>query len=336
MRNTMIPALMALTVLAGGVAVERVCAEEAAREPFTFALIGDIPRFGDKQVEPDLLPFKRLRDEINASGVAFVVHDGDFKSGASPCSDEEFQRWHRLTATFDAPFFFICGDNEWTDCHRPDAGGFDPVERLDMLRKLFYSQPRSLGGTTMPMVRQSDVADAGPCRKYSDNFLWEYGDIMFVGLNVQGSNNNLGRTAEMDGEFRERNDAVNAFLHYTFERAKKNGSLAVVIVIQANPRFENRGGGAQPDGYSDFRRVLEEETIAFGGRPVVLVHGDSHYFRIDKPMVASTSGRRVEYFTRVETFGTPDVHWIRATVDYDKPGLFLFEPMIVRDNIIEH
>ena len=298
MRNTMISALLTLTVLSGGVVVEHACAEEAAREPFTFALIGDIPRFGDKQVEPDLLPFKRLCDEINASGVAFVVHDGDFKSGASPCSDEAFQRWHRLTATFDAPFFFICGDNEWTDCHRPGAGGFDPVERLDMLRKLFYSRPRSLGGKTMPMVRQADVAEKDSYRKYSENFLWEYGDILFVGLNVQGSNNNLGRTEEMDSEFRGRNAAVNAFLHYCFARAKKNGSLAVVIVIQANPRFENRGDNAQPDGFSDFRRVLEEETLAFGGRPVVLVHGDSHYFRIDKPMIACRASQSSRLLNR--------------------------------------
>jgi hypothetical protein len=28
--------------------------------------------------------------------------------------------------------------------------------------------------------------------------------------------------------------------------------------------------------------LLREETVAFR-KPVVLVHGDSHYFRIDKP-----------------------------------------------------
>jgi hypothetical protein len=31
------------------------------------------------------------------------------------------------------------------------------------------------------------------------------------------------------------------------------------------------------------------------------------------------------HFTRVETFGAPDVQWIRATVDADDPNLFSFE-----------
>jgi hypothetical protein len=35
---------------------------------------------------------------------------------------------------------------------------------------------------------------------------------------------------------------------------------------------------------------------------VVAVHGDSHYPRIDKPLL-DADGRRVQNFTRVETFG---------------------------------
>ena len=33
-----------------------------------------------------------------------------------------------------------------------------------------------------------------------------------------------------------------------------------------------------------------------------MLHGDSHYFRVDKPFQDSV-GRRLENFTRVETFG---------------------------------
>lgn len=42
-------------------------------------------------------------------------------------------------------------------------------------------------------------------------------------------------------------------------------------------------------------------TIAFG-KPVAYVHGDSHYFRIDKPLL-DANGIRALNFTRVETFG---------------------------------
>ena len=70
--------------------------------------------------------------------------------------------------------------------------------------------------------------------------------------------------------------------------------------------------------------------------PVVLLHGDSHYFRIDKPMKSSVSMRRIENFTRVETFGSPDVHWILATVDHNDPNLFRFEQRIVKGNMVDH
>jgi hypothetical protein len=53
-------------------------------------------------------------------------------------------------------------------------------------------------------------------------------------------------------------------------------------------------------GYKDFLVALEEEVVAFG-KPVVLAHGDTHTFRVDKPMTSSTTGERVENFTRVET-----------------------------------
>jgi len=55
-------------------------------------------------------------------------------------------------------------------------------------------------------------------------------------------------------------------------------------------------------------------------RPVAYVHGDSHYFRVDKPFQDSL-GRRLENFTRVETFGNNaatgnnDVLWVKVIVD---------------------
>ena len=73
--------------------------------------------------------------------------------------------------------------------------------------------------------------------------------------------------------------------------------------------------------------------MAFG-KPVVLVHGDSHYFRIDKPL--TRVGRRLENFTRVETFGNPDVHWLRVTVDPHDANVFTFRPQIVRGNLVKH
>ena len=48
---------------------------------------------------------------------------------------------------------------------------------------------------------------------------------------------------------------------------------------------------------------LRDETTGFR-KPVAYVHGDSHYFRIGKPLLNS-AGQRPENFTRVEDLRRP-------------------------------
>src|SRR5258707_4719131 len=93
---------------------------------------------------------------------------------------------------------------------------------------------------------------------------------------------------------------------------------------------------AKPDGFRAFLLALRAEVIAFG-RPVVYVHGDTHTFRIDKPLFDS-QGRRLENFTRVETFGdnaangTNDVNWVKVLVNPHSREVFAFQPQIVPAN----
>jgi hypothetical protein len=78
------------------------------------------------------------------------------------------------------------------------------------------------------------------------------------------------------------------------------------------------------------------EVIAFR-KPVAYVHGDSHYFRVDKPFLSAT-GQRLENFTRVETFGdnaqngNNDVHWLKVLVDPHSRDVFAFQPQVVPAN----
>jgi hypothetical protein len=166
---------------------------------------------------------------------------------------------------------------------------------------------------------------------YPENGRWQWG-VTFATLHVVSSNNNRpttlpdGSVVGNEEEYQARNAAILKWLAETFDEAKKDGSPAVMLVIQANP-FEQ--DAAEPPGFSDFKRALEEEVVAFG-RPVVLIHGDSHQFRIDKPV---TSERRPLDFTRVKTFGNPNVHWVRATVDPRDEEIFSFEPEIVEENV---
>ena len=75
--------------------------------------------------------------------------------------------------------------------------------------------------------------------------------------------------------------------------------------------------------------------MAFG-ESVVYVHGDTHIFRVDKPLFGTTSRRSIENFTRVETFGHPNTHWVRAIVDPSDPNVFRFRPQLVKENLVSH
>lgn len=322
--------------LTGATAVQS--GQEGQSSRFEFGLIGDQQYDAESEGK-----FLHLMDDLSRAQLAFVVHDGDFKGG-QPCSDELFYRRRSEFQTSRHPLIYTPGDNEWTDCHYKGMGGYDPLERLAKLREIFFLGDQSLGQRTLYLERQSNDPKYA---KFRENVRWSYGEVLFVTLHIVGSNNNLGRTPENDLEYAERNRANLAWMRQAFDLAKRNRMRGVMLVMQANPFFEDTWSSghrrslriAPPDpqrsGYSDFLSALERETVAFE-MPVVLVHGDTHYFRIDKPMFSSASRRMVENFTRVETFGVPDVHWVRAIVDPKDPNLFTFKPEIVRKNLADH
>ena len=97
------------------------------------------------------------------------------------------------------------------------------------------------------------------------------------------------------------------------------------MFIHGNP-FEPEPSIPNLSGFGDFLRELETEVRRFGG-PVVLGHGDTHYFRIDKPLPRTRNKPRLMSFTRIETFASPDLHWIRVGIDLNNPSLFSFEPV---------
>jgi hypothetical protein len=83
------------------------------------------------------------------------------------------------------------------------------------------------------------------------------------------------------------------------------------------------------DAFPDYVEALRSFTEAFSGQ-VALVHGD--YFKIDKPL-NGPSGGVLANFTRVETFGARNTHWVSATINPGDPNLFEFQPRIVPANV---
>lgn len=323
--------------------------------PVDFALIGDMP-YDEKQTAE----FARVMDEINAADLAFVIHAGDFwfdgiawkqaTGGLPPCADETIADRMGLTRKSRHPFILVLGDNEWSDCFRSKPRVYDPLERLAKLRQVFYQGDRSLGRHTIRLTRQSDDARYA---KFRENVRWTYAGVQFMTLHMVGNNNNLGRSPELDAEYAERNAANLAWMKETFDLATRNGSRAVMIVAQANPHFETtwsakvqgrymlKGLGMKPpkqrraSGFDEFLEMLEIETLAFE-KPVVYVHGDTHTFRVDKPLFGAASRRLIGNFTRVETFGWPDTHWVRITIDPGDPNVFRFRQEIVEQNLAKH
>lgn len=296
-------------------------APAAAADSFSIGLIGDVPY----HEAPD--SWERVKASLNRADLAFVVHVGDIN--ASDQRPDDALLASRL-AEFDGsthPFIYTPGDNEWTDAHTPASGGFDPLERLARLRSLFFPDGRSLGRRTLPQVRQSEDSRFAA---YRENARWTREGVVFLTVHNIGSNNNLGRNAAGDAEYAARNRANLEWLRQGFAEAERLHSPGIMVFTHAE-MFSNRTP-AQLTGLRDFLTLLEDLTLKFAPRRVVLVHGDSHYFRVDMPLEASTTKRRVVNFTRAEVFGDDDVHWLRCDVNPAWPEVFRFVPQVIPEN----
>lgn len=285
----------------------------AVNAGFAFALIGDTP-----YSELEALALDAMIEEMNRERLALVIHVGDITSGTGPCTDRWFEARKGQFQKFKHPFVIIPGDNDWVDCHR---SGFDPIERLIKFRELFYPDDRSLGERTFSFERQS-----GRYVQYREHIRWIASNVLFVGLNVQGSNNNLGRTAAMDTEHRERMAAVLAWLEDSRRLAERRGLAGMLVFAQADPDFEEQFRRRGGDGFAEFRKALRDLAVGFG-RPVLFVHGDSHFYRLDQPLVDPKTGQALTNFTRVIVFGSPQTRWIRANIDASSPQLFRLSPV---------
>lgn len=297
---------------------------------FEFALIGDMPyRVADYE------KFDNVIHAINASEqLAWVLHAGDIKSGSSACSDELFLDRLERFQRFKIPFILTPGDNEWTDCHRAVAGSYLPLERLARLRELFYPRPGvSLGQKTMTVMSQANDPDYP---EFVENVRWVKNQIVFATLHIVGSNNGLlpfaARTQADDDEVARRTKATLAWLKQAFDEARVINARGIFLLFQANPRFGAAKGQPARQGFEEILEAFEQAAVSFG-KPVMLAHGDSHRFLLDKPLRDSVSGLPLENVTRVVTFGDYDVHWLRVAVDPDSPEVFAIHQQIIDRNV---
>jgi hypothetical protein len=300
-------------------------------QAFSFALLGDAP-YGPKQVPV----FERLIEQVNADqAIRFSIHVGDIKGSGESCGDEFLSARRALFQRFHDALILTPGDNDWTDCHRAAAGRFNPVERLGALRRIFYADPRrTLGQAPMTVEPQSAHAGFEP---FVENALFERNGIVFATIHVVGSGNNLDPWSGIDSadsvarpradrraEFESRQAAALHWLDLAFDRAEQSRAAGLFLVIHAYPFFDLPATDTKRAGFNAFVARLQQRAAAFA-RPVVLAHGDFHNFTIDQPFDLEHSDPRAPLFTRVQVFGSPNVHWLRLTADPARREVFQFE-----------
>ena len=278
-------------------------------EAFSFAIIGDAP-----YKEREEAPFASMMERIDREDVAFVIHVGDIGRGGHACTDAMYDRRFKQFERSGHPLIYTPGDNEWVDCR---GKGYDSLERLAALRKVFFFDDRSLGLTKLPLeVQQGSTAG---CTAYPENRAWSRDAIVFVTINVPGSNDNVGFNAASDAEARCRFEANRRWVERAAASARD--ARALVIAMQANPWFTSKRV------YDDLLALIDRTARGLG-KPVLLVHGDTHNYRVDTPFTDAL-GVPFTNLTRVETYGSPIIGWVKVTVDPSRPQPFTFEPHLI-------
>ena len=354
------PKLVTSYTKAGGYKSRNQPQEEPGAASLTIAVYGDWPYSTDL-----LAAAPTLINSINADPkVQLVLHVGDIHSGSMPCTGASLDPvpstsnpgWNQqilsLFEQFDDPVVYTPGDNEWTDCHKTKQGSSgDPLKELAAVRSLFFARPGfTLGGSAVPVETQARAFDPSfPAdAQFVENAMWDQSQVVFVTLNVPGSNNDtlpwkggtgafLNEVARKK-EVAERTAADLRWLSAAFERARNESAKAVVIGIQAN-MWDPEALAAGGDGLSEYRPIVQAlaDLCDQFGRPVLLLNGDSHVFIADQPLADPGSATGVIHGTqevpnlwRITVQGSTNKpsEWLRLTIKPNAPLVFSWENVV--------
>jgi len=323
----MVTALLAGPVaLAGGSQDNRAATDQTQAQ--TVAIIGDIP-YGPEQIAAFPAEIKQINADPDVGG---VIHLGDIKNGSSRCDTSYLEARLADFQSFADPLVYTPGDNEWTDCHRSNNGGFLPTERLDAIRRLFFPRPgRTLGQRKARVEYQS--------RRYPENTTVELGGVRYGVVHVVGSNDDqapwFGDRKDATGklvpetptesalrarEYTAREAAALRWIDRIFDAAQDEGAPAVVVGMQADMWD---GDAANQSAFAAIKAVLADRAARFA-KPVLLLEGDSHQLKVDTPPGQPSN------LTRIVVQGSTSVphEWLRLHVDPSKPKVFSCENVV--------
>jgi len=314
------------SILAGLIVAYSLGLSAQSLEPFQFIALGDMPY----SIPDDYPRYERLIATINQANPSFSIFIGDTKSGSTPCSDEYNQKVKGYFNQFKSPLIYSVGDNEWTDCHRPLAGSYDPIERLDALRSTFFSTSKSFGKRQLNLTRQSDVDPKH--QKFVENAYWVKNHFLFVSVHIPGSNNNFERDEQAKAEYYERNQANLDWIQNSFALAQKMNYLGIIFCYQADMFYTPTQAVSPDSGYRDTLLELSKSAQLFK-KPVLLIHGDSHRLILDQPLKTVDQKNVLENVLRLEVMGAEQVQAVSIEVNPKSEQPFSFTPILLRQNM---
>lgn len=290
----------------------------AAGQSFDFVALGDLPYGSPEKAYPS---YRALIQTINQIQPEFSIHVGDIKSGSTQCSDQELLNQREHFGMYAGAVVYTPGDNEWTDCHRGNNGSYDPLERLAFLRQHFFPSGRSLGQRPLTLENQSSAMPAHA--RYVENVRFVHQKVLFVTLHLVGSNNNFEtRNPKAVAEYFERDKANIDWIESAFALAREKNHAALVFAWQADVQ-ESKTLFDDFPAHSGFRNSVGQTLLPLAaqwGKPVLIVHGDTHEFRFDQPY--KVNRKVLSNVTRLEVPGAGDVRAVRVTVDTRQPQPF--------------
>ena len=264
-----------------------------------------------------LLQMANLLDRATREGAEFLIHVGDIKSGGRRCDEGAYLEVQTLFARQPLPIVYTPGDNEWTDCRREKAGGYDPEERLAYLRRVFFDDP----GTLRLAQLSERYGREQPEPDYPELQLFTAEGTLFVVLHAVGSYDNYRPLIKgAVREQRARLEANRRLLARGLQQSRSKPVASAVILFHANPGLNRVEPHA---GYQALIGALKDFARRFA-RPVLMIHGDTHNLRIDRPYANEPGLSKVQ---RLEVQGHPRVGGVMVRIDNRAAEPFRFNPI---------
>ena len=303
-----------------------------AATPFEFALIGDYPYF-----PRDDAGFPHLLEDLRGDpSLAWIVHVGDLHNPrATDCTEALYKGRLELFTSLGPPFIFTPGDNDWSDCDAESPEGTDFLARV---RRIFFPKAGRVFGAPGFVVRSQAASRNFP--EVVENIMWEREGVVFATLHMIA----FSGPAIFDEVREDRQrliDAGEAWLDEVFRVAGETNARGVFVALQADPwptsgsmRYFEALDPQHLDERSEFTG-FKHQLVAHAREfknPIVVGHGDTHLYRIDKPL-HDEHLETLQNVTRVEGFGSPDGHWVRVRVEPDREEVFSFRQEWVPENM---